>query len=390
MPQHFKKVGQNLFCSDFALEQALSHTHQFLSHLSGAVDFEKLWQEKLLTSYKGGASLGQPPYPPAMMLKMLFLSFLFKVSEREVERLSNDSISFKHFLGLGLIDRAPDHSSLTRFKDRILQSNERKGEDLLSELFDDVILFAQEKGVKLGFIQAIDSTHTLADVNTRKEKKRTKPIREDGEGKKTRDPDARWGVKRVIPMKTITGKTVKVRKSYYGYKSHLSVNTETNLVTSFRVTPFNAYDGHLMKPLLDDDLRKGAALPRKMIYTADKAYDDGENHVWLNQARLFDAIDLKYVKDHERTAAGKPLVRWKAFTTQDVFEKGLSQRFAVERVNASLKKDLGLGRARYLGLAKMKTQTALTCLAHNLKTLVKLWTGIGLKTMSTAHVSSVA
>lgn len=71
----------------------------------------------------------------------------------------------------------------------------------------------------------------------------------------------------------------------------------------------------------------------------------------------------------------------------DEFETGLQQRYVVERINGSLKQYHGLNRARYLGLAKMKLQTGLTCLAHNLKTLVKLWTGIGLRMPLTAHVS---
>lgn len=385
MSQNFKKVGENLFCSDFAFQEAISHTHQFLTRLQKKVDFERLWQDKLLVAYKGSASLGQPPYPPTMMLKMLFLSFLFKISEREVERLANDSISFKAFLGLGLMDQAPDHSSLTRFKDRILAFQEYHGRDIFLEIFDDIVIFAQARGLKLGFVQAIDSTHTIADVNRRKEKQRTKSIHEGGGGKKARDPDAKSAVKCTENMVTTKGGNVKVNRYYYGYKNHLSVNTGTNFVTSFRVTPFNVYDGHHFKPLMDDDLKKGAAIRTRTTYTADRGYDDGENHVWLEQARLFDAIALNHVK--EKTSSGKPLVRWNRLTTQEQFEAGLQQRYAVERVNASLKKDIGLGRSRYLGLAKMKTQTALSCLTHNLKTLVKLWTGIGLRTMSTAHVS---
>ncbi len=388
MAQNFKKVGENLFCSDFAFQEAVSHTHQFLTRLQKKVDFENLWQNKLLAAYKGGAELGQPPYPPAMMLKMLFLSFLFKISEREVERLANDSISFKAFLGLGLMDRAPDHSSLTRFKDRILVFQGYQGRDVFQEIFDDLVIFAQARGVKLGFVQAIDSTHTIADVNRRKENKRTRPIHEGGEGKKARDPDAKSAVKCTENMITTKGGKVKVNKYYYGYKSHLSVNTHTNLVTSLRVTPFNVYDGHLFKPLMNDDIKKRASLAGTTTYTADRGYDDGENHVWLEQAKLFDAIALNHVK--EKAPSGKPLVRWNRLTTQEQFEAGLQQRYTVERVNASLKKDIGLGRARYLGLAKMKTQAAMSCLTHNLKTLVKLWTGIGLRTMSTAHVSSAS
>lgn len=39
-----------------------------------------------------------------------------------------------------------------------------------------------------------------------------------------------------------------------------------------------AYDGHLFEPLMKDDLEKGVAKKEETTYTADRAYDDGENH----------------------------------------------------------------------------------------------------------------
>lgn len=387
MSQNYKKLGTNLFCGDFVIEGALHHTNQFLKKLNEGIDFEALWHEKLIQTYKGHAGLGQPPYRPALILKMLFLAYLFNQSEREIERVINDSISMKGFLGLALDEAAPDHSSLTKFKNRILGYQFFHGKDVFKELFDEVILYAQERGIELGYTQSIDSTHTIADVNTRKDQRRKKEISEGGEGKSPRDPDAKWGVKRTHETKTTTGEKIKVNESYFAYKSHLSTNTETNLVTSYMVTPMNEYDGKYFEPLMRDDLRKGVAKRYQTIYTADRAYDDGENHAWLNQERLKDAIALKYVKESEKMPERKTKARWTMFTTQQEFEAGLSERYAVERINGSLKRHHTLGRARYLGLSKMRIQTALSCMAHNLKTLVRLWTGIGLRMPATVHVS---
>lgn len=387
MAKRFKPVGQNLFASDFALEEAVKHCNQHLAKLNHEIDFVNLWQKKLLEVYKGGAEMGSPPYDPILMFKMLFLSYLYGISEREIERVLNDSISMKRFLGLGLMDPAPDHSSLTKFKNRILHFQVWTERSVLKEVFDDIIVLAQEKGVDLGFTLAIDSTHTIANVNTDKERKRTKKLTDGGEGKPPRDSGARWGVKRIETRKTAEGKKVKVNLFYYGYKSHFSVSTDQNIITSYGVTPFNAYDGHSFKPLMDDDIAKGVAVSGSTMYTADRGYDDGELHTWLNQHRFKDAIALKYTKKENNLSSGYPPARWTTYTAQEEFETGLSNRYVVERVNASVKKDHGLGRARYLGLDKMNLQTALCGLAHNLKSLVKLWTGVGLRTPTTAHVS---
>lgn len=366
---------------------ALRHTNQFLGKLNGHINFTALWQEKLLAAYKGQAELGQPPYAPEIMLKMLFLAYLFNLSERDTERVINDSISMKAFLGLAFDEAAPDHSSLTRFKDRVLAYQEQSDQDLFKEIFDEIIVYAQTHGIDLHYTQAVDSTHTIANVNTAKDRERQKSRDEGGEGKNPRDPNARWGVKRTIKVTTTDGKKVTIPECYYGYKSHLSVNTGRNLITAYAVTAMNVYDGHYFERLMRDDLGKGAAIPDQTIYTADKGYDDGENHVWLIQERLKDAIALKDSRHHGKTEAGKTKAFWQQWTTQAEFELGLKERYVVERINANCKWHHGLDRARYLGLAKMKIQTSLTCLAHNLKTLVKLWTGVGLRAPLLAHVS---
>ncbi len=387
MKKYYKKTGKTLFCNDFVIAEALSHTNQFLKKLNEQISFEELWNEKLLETYKGKASIGAPAYKPIIMFKMLFLSYLFNLTERQIERTINDSISMKEFLGLALNEGAPNHSSLTYFKNRILAYNAIRDRDVLKEIFDKIIILAQEKGVDLGYSQIIDSTHTVANVNTRKENERTKSKNKGGAGKSKRDKDAKWGVKRIKTEKTIDGKKVKIKDSYYGYKNHLSVNGETNLITSYKTTAMNYPDNHAFIPLMLDDISKGIALPGKTNYIADRFYDDGELHAWLNKYRFKDSISLKHVKQEEKLDNKRVKARWTTYTTQEEFENGLSKRFIVERINADLKKWHNLGRAKYLTQIKMNIQTSLSCIAHNLKTLVKLVTGVGLRSPVLAHVS---
>lgn len=389
---YFIKTGANLFCQDYLIQEALKNTNQFLSKLDEQVDFEKMFREKLVDTYKGKCTLGPPSYKPELVLKMLFLAYLFNKSEREIERIVNDSISMKVFLGISLDEASPDHSTLTKFKNRILkyqelqeyQGNDR---DIFKEVFDEVVSIAIDKNIDLGYTQSIDSTHTVADVNTNKDNKRKKKISNGGQGKSSRDKDSKWGVKRIKEVKAINGIKVKIKESYYGYKNHFSVNTKTNLITSYRVTRMNAPDNHSFLPLMQDDIAQGFTKEKKTCYTADKAYDDGELHAWLNQQKFKNAIDLKYTKTENKTENGHRKVKWTQYTTQEDFENGLAERYTVERVNADVKKWHGLHRSRYLGIAKMNIQTSLTTLAHNLKTLVKIWTGVGLRTPLPVHVS---
>ena len=111
--------------------------------------------------------------------------------------LANDSLSIGLFLGLGADEKAPDHSTLTLFKNRLIQN---AGLKAYEELFDEVISVAQEKGVKFGQLQVVDSVHLVTDVNLGKDKQRQR------EGKLPRDKDATWGAK---GNKVVVGKDGK-------------------------------------------------------------------------------------------------------------------------------------------------------------------------------------
>lgn len=125
------------------------------------IDWEKLTGH-LIKLYKGKGLVGRPPYNPAILLKMLFLSFLYGRSERDIERDINDSLSIKYFLGLGSHQRAPDHSTLTVFRNRIIAEGNWEP---LALIFDGIIQQAMAHGLELGPTQVGDSVHTVANVN---------------------------------------------------------------------------------------------------------------------------------------------------------------------------------------------------------------------------------
>lgn len=76
-------------------------------------------------------------------------------------------------------------------------------------------------------------------------------------GKGPRDPDARWGVKGKKVVKDEAGKKQEQREYFFGYKTHVSLNAETGLITSLKVTTDSAYDGHELPDLVKGDLAQG-------------------------------------------------------------------------------------------------------------------------------------
>ncbi|NIT60216.1 MAG: hypothetical protein GWN00_29620, partial [Aliifodinibius sp.] len=64
---------------------------------------------------------GRPPFEPALLLKMEMIAYLYNLSERQVEAYVNDNLSAKYFVGLAVDQKAPDHSTLTKFRKRLIE-----------------------------------------------------------------------------------------------------------------------------------------------------------------------------------------------------------------------------------------------------------------------------
>jgi IS5 family transposase len=89
---------------------------------------------------------------------------------------------------------------------------------------------------------------------------------------------------------------------------------------------------------------------------ADKGYSSADNRCDLEEAGYLDLIMYKASRGHH-LSEGKRVVN-----------QAISRvRGSVERAFGSMKKHYGLGRARYLGVAKVDMQLTLSAMAFNLK-----------------------
>lgn len=356
-----KDTTMDSFFGHFLYQQKVPRGH-FLRKLDEVIDWSR-FTKRLLRYYRGRGEVGQAPYNPALILKMLLLSYLYHISERQVEVLANDSFSVACFLGLGADEQAPDHSTLTLFKNRLL---EKRGKEVYEGLFNEILRIAQEKRVRLGPVQVVDSVHVLADVNVGKDRARQE------KGKGPRDPDARWGAKggKVVEGKDGSQKRVMY---FYGYKDQVSLNAEAGLVTSVLPGRGDDYDGHHLRKLVKRDMAKGI---RPNIVTADRGYDDGENHYYLELQGIHSAIRLN---DYRTQKKDENKEGWIELKGSREYREGLKERYKVERKLGEGKKWHGLGRCRYVGRLRHAVQVYLTFMALNLKRLVKLLTGVGFR-----------
>ena len=144
----------------------------------------------------------------------------------------------------------------------------------------------------MGKIHILDAVHTESYINKNKENSKNNALKEKGETPKPpKDPDATWGTKgkRKI-IDPITKEERVINKSFYGYKTHVSLDQKTGLATSLDVSTGSSNDGIFAIPLIQNDINKGL---KPTAVTADKAYDDGEFHYFLEQRNIFDVVSLK-------------------------------------------------------------------------------------------------
>jgi len=203
--QRFKEQGTESFFGSLVYDRIVPEGH-FFRRLNAIIPWERFTKE-LVKYYRGRAREGRPPYDPAVLLKMLLVSYLYDLSERQVEEMARFNLPVKYFLGLGADELPPDHSTLTAFKRRLLDNGSL---DAFEELLVKIVNLASERGIEFGTLQVIDSVHTVADVNVEKDDRRRR------DGNPPRDPGAQWGVKHSRLVKDGEGKSSRQKVYFYG------------------------------------------------------------------------------------------------------------------------------------------------------------------------------
>jgi len=357
--QRFKKQGMDSFFGNWVYDRAVDADH-FLRKLNAIIDW-KPFTKQLVEYYGGGGRYGRPPYDPAVMLKMLLIAFLYNLSERQTEQHVNENLPMKWFLGLAVDERAPDHSTLSKFRQRLIENAQAGAFD---QMLTTIVRQAQAEGVEFGSIQILDSVHTVANVNTSKDDRR-----QEQDAKPPRDGDAHWGVKHTKRERNEEGQVVKRRQYFYGYKAHVSLNTGSELITSLEVTSGERYDGHQLPKLVEQDLAR--EIPIRTV-TGDRGYDDSANHYLLETMGIQSALILNHYRTQKKDPHKEVWIRLKA---SEGYQAGIRERYKIERKFGEAKQGHGLGRCRYLGIEGFRVQAYLTALVLNVKRMVKLLTG---------------
>lgn len=321
-----RQVGQLSFAERLVVEA--SGGNAVLEKIARFVDWRPV--AAILAEVRGG-TMGAPGYPALMMFRALLLQRWYGLSDPAMEESLKDRLSFRHFVGIGLTESIPDHSSIWRFREAL-------GSGLTEKLFDEIGRQIETKGYVLKLGTLVDASLVPAAVNPPEKPKEPLPPGPDGKPasklvKSELDPDAAW--------------TRKGGRYYFGYKVHVAMDMTSRILRRVIFTPANINESERADQLICGD---------EGIVYADKAYDSHARNNLLRKKRIKNGIMRR---GHPR----RPLTDYAVRRNKRLSKK----RGTVEAIFGLYKNVYDLARVRYRGLARNSTAFQLAAIAMNLK-----------------------
>ena len=287
-----------------------------LERVSGLVDWTGF--ERTLAGLREEGP-GRPGYRPLLLFKALLLQAWYGLSDAELEFRLGDSLAFGRFVGLSLEDEVPDHTTLCRFRNRLVR------ERLLERLFAELDGQLEGAGVILKQGTMLDATLIETQAAGRR-----------GPGETRVDPDAAYARRSGKPGST------------HGYKAHVGVDQGSGLIRSILTTPANVNDTTPADALIRGD---------EKAVLGDAAY-----HTHARQAALkARGIKPRLMRRPNRHHPELPprLARLNRLIAR--------RRAAVETTFATWKRRMGLTGIRYIGLTRASGQMLMVAMAFNLR-----------------------
>src|SRR2546421_723759 len=137
-----------------SVEQLVPQDH-FYRHLERTLDLSFV-REFVQQTYAGG---GRPSIDPVVFFKLQLVMFFEDIrSERQLMRHAADRLSVLWYLGYDLGEPLPDHSSLTRIR-------ERYGVDVFRRFFEAIVEQCQQEGLVWGKELYVDATKVKANAS---------------------------------------------------------------------------------------------------------------------------------------------------------------------------------------------------------------------------------
>lgn len=298
-----------------------TQSKQALEIINSKINWIKLLrpiEEIIAKTKRNNSSAGRRTFDLLVIVKCFILQRIYNLSDPRLEEEIADRRSFQIFLALNSSDSIPDETTICRYR------------ELFASLGLDKKLFYEfnKQLTELNFIVGkgtiVDATIKQAQANP---------------GSK-RDNDADF--------------TKKRGKTYYGYKGHIAIDSETEVIKKVEFSSANIHDSNMFDILVDQT---------EQFVLADKGYANQQRKRNLRSKGIFCGILDKGYRN--RTLSKKQQKKNRLLS---------SLRNAVERPFSFMKQVLNYSRCSYYDIRRNRFEFIMCAFVYNIRRLITLST----------------
>jgi transposase len=402
---------QELFVPADQLPRSPGHVfYRKLNQLLAEAGFDAWLEECCRPCYADGQ--GREGIPPGTYFRMLLVGYFEGIgSQRGIAWRCSDSLSLRDFLGVPATKESPDHSSLSRIRERLPFQ-------LHVDVFAWILKLAEEKKLLKGKSVAVDSTTLEADAAMKSIVRRDngedwkqyvmRLMQEEGvvaEDAQPTDEELRRYDKNRKNKKVSNEEWVsptdpdsriarmKDGTTHLAYKAEHVVDLDTNLILAAEVYHANQSDQQTLEDSLHQaQINQEAAGSSAQIQNvaADKGYHSAETLATLAEHTPYRTYIPEPAHPRNRRWTDKPPEQRTAVYANRRRTRGdrgkrlqrLRSEF-VERTFAHVCETGGARRSWLHGIEKVRKRHLIAAAAHNLgllmRTLFKMGTPRGLQ-----------
>jgi len=261
---------------------------------------------------------GRRPFSLEVIIKCFILQTIYNLSDPRLEEEIADRRSFQIFLGITGGDSIPDETTLVRYRKTFSSLGLDK---MLFERFNKQL---HQKQLIVGKGTIVDATIKQAQATPSSNK----------------DQDADF--------------TSKLAKTYYGYKGHIAIDEDSQIIKQLEFTKASLHDSNAFDNLID--------YTEEAVF-ADKGYANQPRRKKLESKGIFDGILEKGYRNKPLTQVQKKVNRLLS-----------SIRNRVEKTFAFMKNVLGYERCSYYDLERNRFEFTFDALVFNIKRMISLTT----------------
>ena len=279
-------------------------------------------------------------YSPEQILRIFILKELLHLSMRDIVRTLHSNNSYRE-LCLVEKDSIPSHTTLSY----------RNYHSDYNALIQKTIMLYELETSKIVKITSVDSTMVKPCSEHRAQIQRR--------NHKYKDKNASW---------TMTTK----KKWEYGYKAHISCDSESSMVLKYSFSTAKDHDSTHFKDVLDS-LKSSSYILLDKAYDSDKIYN-----LILNNTSAIPVIDVNPRKGSSKPSRKDKNTRWIMKNIRVKYKDLYKKRWEIERINSNLKSPFffSFEYIYYVPHRHYEKAVGLKLLVHNLVTLANISNGL--------------